>query len=233
MSVVVPAILTLCAVALTFFGSGFRTFFVCALTYSALAWPPSRFALGARQLMTWTLPIVVPLSIIHGIVNPVFPVGQVLLGIPIRPDGLVYSLDVVGRLLVVAVTALAWREPSNVQLLALAQALRLPKSLVLGVVGAASASALVESRVTAVVIAQRARGLEMGPGIRARVRALFVIAIPIITTTIVEAHHRGTVVSLRGLGHGELSRNGRVTFGAVDLARAIMIGLVTVVALSS
>jgi energy-coupling factor transporter transmembrane protein EcfT len=176
------------------------------LGIAALSAPAHETATRLRLIALWTLPFAVPLFVIHGVLNPAYAITWDAGWIPVRADGIAFAAVITGRLCLVAAAASAWRGIPRLQLIALAQALRLPDSVTVTIASAASATAVVDKRIQNVLLAQQARGLETRPGVRRRIGALLTVGLPVVTTTIVDAHHRGAVVASRGFGFGQMSR---------------------------
>lgn len=232
MSPLVPAVLTISALATASFASRWEAVATATILLSLVALPLSRVLRHARQVLYWTIPIAIPLAIIHGVINPAFPVTHRLGLLPIRDSGFHYAATVTARVVLIAIAATAWRSVSRIQMLALAQTIRLPNFITLAVAGAIGGIALVETRVKAVAVAQQARGLALGPGLRQRIRALVMITVPVITTTLVEADHRGSVVAVRGLGHAPLARVASVQVASADVMRSILMAATTLAILT-
>jgi len=153
-----------------------------------------------------TLPFAIPLALVHGVLNPAFPVAEKIWGlIPARPSGLWFAALVSLRILTLTVIIVLWRDVDGERLVHEAMRARLPVSLVVIVAVAAANLRLLASKIQVVYLAQQARGVAAGPSVLARIRALPRIVIPVIASTLTEGHARGLVMTNRGLGDARLS----------------------------
>jgi energy-coupling factor transport system permease protein len=231
MSVVVPPVVTILIVLLTIVIDRTDVLLAGVSLIALVAWRPRDVVLNGRLVAMWTLPFVLPLVVIHGVLNPAFEATRDFRGIPLRSAGLAYAADVTARLVAIAIAAVTWHGVHRMQILVLAQVLRVPHVMTVAIAAAVSGLALVEARVHAVALAQQARGLPMGPGLRRRIRALVNIVLPVVTTTLVESHHRGTLMTLRGLGSTRLGTAGTLEWGWPDGAKIVGVALLALVAM--
>lgn len=149
----------------------------------------------------YALPFALPLLVIHGVLNPAFPVDRLVFGqIPLRLHGVVYATLVSLRILLLTIAAIAWRYVDADKLLLYSVKIRIPINLITIIAVATSTVRMISLRVGAVYLAQQARGIAAGPGIAARFRALPAIILPVIISTLVEGSHRGDLMKNRGLG---------------------------------
>lgn len=233
MSVVVPTVATAAAILLTVTIEDPWRLLAASLFIAVLTSPAGNVPGRVRLITIWTLPFAVPLLIIHGLLNPAFTATSFVGVIPVRASGMAYAAMITSRLYLIAAAAAAWQAIPRVQLIALAQALRLPDSVTVMIASAASATAVVERRIHNVLLAQQARGLTTRPGVSRRVRALISVGLPVVTTTIVDAHHRGAMVATRGFGFVQMAPIALKTMDRGDLTRIVVIGITSVLLLFS
>lgn len=197
---VIPAIWSIGALAAFFFSNltslavfslGF--IFLIALTLKSFK-PP-------MTAMKWSFPFVLPLVIVHGIINPTFPVafhlGEL---VPIRTVGILYALSICNKIFILTAAVVSWKSVEPEKLMADAVKIRVPDNLVIIIAISAAIIHTITERIKAVYLAQQARGIAAGPGFFARLRALPAVILPVITATLLEAHERGSVMANRGLG---------------------------------
>jgi energy-coupling factor transporter transmembrane protein EcfT len=199
-SVVVAATWTACAVTASLLLGDWRSL-TTALIFGLLLASPTRDVLSnMRSVVLWTLPFAVPLVLIHGALNPAYPVSRTFGLLAVREQGLSYAVQVTLVLGLIASVAVVWRGARRADVLALVHLIRLPERLSLASAAAVSTLAVVQQRARLVSTAQQARGMPTGPGIRARAQAMVAIAVPLIVTSLVEADERATTLQTRGLG---------------------------------
>jgi energy-coupling factor transport system permease protein len=149
----------------------------------------------------WSFPFVIPLIIVHGMINPTFPaafhVGDLL---PIRTEGILYALSVSCKIFILTAAVVSWKGIEPERLMSDAIKLHVPDNLVIIVAISTAIIHTITARIKAVYLAQQARGIAAGPGFFARLRALPAVILPVITSTLLEAHARGTLMANRGLG---------------------------------
>lgn len=192
--------------------SGWRGLVTALVSYVALAWTSREITSNLRAVLIWTLPFLGPLVVIHGVLNPAYRVSHMFGPIGIRAEGLAYALHVSLVLALIACAAASWRGVRRAQVIALAQSLRCPDSFVVATASAISTLGIVQRRIQLISVAQQARGMRIGPGLHRRVLALVAISVPLVVTSLAEAHERGLVLASRGLGSHRL-----VSLETIDL----------------
>lgn len=192
-------------VATTAFGTA-GTLAQFVLIFALLLSMKQRSVMGVVLAVELTLPFAIPLAIVHGVLNPAFPVAEKLFDfIPVRPSGLWFAASVSLRILILTVIVVIWRDVDADRLLRESIRARLPLSVVVIVAVASANLHLLGSKIQVVYLAQQARGVAAGPSLFARIRALPRVVIPVIASTITEGHARGLVMTNRGLGNARLS----------------------------
>lgn len=157
----------------------------------------------AAFLAKATLPLAVPLVLIHGFLNPQFPVDhRWILHIPIRAEGIAFAGVVSARLLLVAASMAIWRYTTGTSVIGFFTRLRLPPTAIAGITVAISSVELVQRKARAVYLAQQARGYDFRANLRARIVGLPKLIIPVVAATLVEGSERGATMENRGLGSG-------------------------------
>ncbi len=150
-----------------------------------------------------TLPLALPLLVIHGILNPQFRPEHLAWGfLPLRTSGAEFAIVIASRLLLVACAMAIWRYTVGSQVIGFSQRLGLPSSVITVFAIATSSVQVVQQRGRAVYLAQQARGVDVRASFRARVVSLPKLVIPVAVATIVESAERGVVMESRGLGSG-------------------------------
>jgi energy-coupling factor transporter transmembrane protein EcfT len=158
---------------------------------------------GAGTLRFSLLAILIfsiPLLLIHGILNPAYPVSMHWGFLPVRFNGILYAVPVALRILILCLGLVIWRHVPGMQLLAAAERCRLPLTIQMLLAVASTFTKTLSRRIKIVYVAQQARGIPAGPGLFLRIRAFPKSLIPLIVSTLNEAAARGSVMVSRGLG---------------------------------
>lgn len=148
-----------------------------------------------------TAPLAIPLILIHGFINPSFPISRYLLhAIPVREPGFTYAFLITVRFFLIAAISLSWRQVPRNDLFAFSLRLHLPTSIVVLITVSTSTISTVTRRIETVYLAQQARGIAAGPNLLNRIKSLPSMVIPVIISTLMESHYRGMLMASRGLG---------------------------------
>ena len=183
--------------ALVLFALGFLTI-LTVITHSSR---------GAWFASMWTLPLLLPLGLIHGLINPAFVADHYLFEwVPIRSSGLYFALLIGLRVFILTTIVAIWREVDRDDLFRFSVYIGLPLPVVIMTAVATAVLCSIAMRVHAVYLAQQARGIAAGPDWLSRIRALPTIILPVVTATLIEGSARGSVMRNRGLGSGQLTR---------------------------
>lgn len=170
---------------------------VACLVLATWARDASRMMVAAK----WSLPFVLPLLLVHGILNANYPVTQVWCFVPLRAAGIEFALETGLRLWVFAITIAFLSSVGAQQIVAcLYRARGVPRPLVVLVASAVSMFHYLSVRAMSMSLAQRSRGLARGPGLRARIMSLLAVVVPLVAVVIVESGTRGQALATRGLG---------------------------------
>lgn len=155
--------------------------------------------------LRWTIPFAIPLFIMHGVLNPSFEVTQYWLEvIPLRYGGFEYGVIISLRVALVTVVAATLLHVDRDSLWKSLVAWRVPLPLLVVAAQGMSTMGYLVRRSRAIYLAQRARGIAVGPGFMTRLRVLPTVVIPLIVSTLVDAHIRATALVNRGMGSGEM-----------------------------
>lgn len=163
-----------------------------------------------RALLLW-LPFAALLFIVHGVLNREFAVGDGPL--PLRPAGLRHAWEIAVSLAAPmcagALFMAAGREGIKNSILR-----RLLGTSGTFVLLLASAQIdVVVRRIAAVWEAQRARGVELGPGLLVRAAALPALVVPVTMSTLTEAEDRALYLANRNVTHAPFPRYAPVSSG--------------------
>ena len=161
----------------------------------------TRSASTVAIALKWWVPFTLPLLIVHGVLNPSFRPDFYLMGwIPLRFAGFAFGVVVSLRILLISLAAASWYQIDRDRLFTTLVMSRLPISITaIGAVAMVSLE-VVRARISAVYLAQQARGFPAGPGLAARIRALPKIVLPVVSSTLIEGIARGQLMKTRGLG---------------------------------
>jgi len=160
----------------------------------------------AVVMIKWCLPFVVPLLFVHGVMNASYPTAYWLMDvIPWRPTGFRYGVIVSLHFIVIATIAAYWLHTERDDLVDALIRMKFPIWSILFVTQGVAVGAMVERRVSNVYLAQRARGICVGPGILARLRAFPSVLIPAVIGTLLEAESRIPALVSRGFGSSKLA----------------------------
>lgn len=152
-------------------------------------------------LIKWTIPFVLPLILMHGILNAGFPADYWAGGIiPIRLGGLAFGYSIATKIVILSVVGGFWISVSQDDLVESMIRLGLPSWLLLFLMQSAAMSGVIRRRITNVYLAQRARGIPVSGGFGERARAFPSVLLPVILGTFVEADARIPGLVSRGFG---------------------------------
>lgn len=154
------------------------------------------------QVLKLTLPLAIPLVLIHGVLNPSFERTDTWFGVPVRFDGFVFGSIVSLRVLVLALVAVLWSIVDTQRLFWDAVRWRIPLPFTTSLVLGASTARAIRRRAVSVLMAQQARGIPVHGNAIQRGRALVAVVIPVVISTLVESAKRGDLLAIRGFGHG-------------------------------
>lgn len=146
-----------------------------------------------RLLMIWTVAFLLPLLLIHGLLNTQFPVEFRYAGLDVRPLGIEYAGRTSAFLASFFAAALCWLWVPRDQLLSFLVACGMPSLLLSVAFQALSLVGQIEVRANAIALAQRARGIDTEGGLLTRVRALVPIVLPLTVALLKEASSRAAV----------------------------------------
>ena len=129
--------------------------------------------LMAGRLLKWTIPFVVPLILIHGLLNATFPVSLWFWDVlPVRLDGLNFGYIMSVRVILLSTVAGFLVSILRDDFVESLIRLRLPSWIVLFLMQSTAMAGVIQRRVSSVYLAQRARGIPVGSGFLSRVRSV-------------------------------------------------------------
>lgn len=151
--------------------------------------------------LKWSIPFILPLLIIHGVINPTYQQSSTLLGVlPLRSSGFQFGMHVSARIWLITIIGALWTTIDRDTLINQLIHWKLPLPVVVVAAQAIATLDYIARRIQTVYLAQQARGIAVGPGIFRRIRALPSVVIPVVLTTLVDAHSRTQCLDNRGLG---------------------------------
>lgn len=152
-----------------------------------------------------TFPLLIPLIIIHGIINPKFSISFWFWFVPYRPGGIEFGFLTYCNLAVIMAIATAWTQINRDDLFEWLVAQKVPMILI-GITAQAFAMVtFIDKRGRAVFKAQTARGIRTGPSWMYRIKALPSIILPVVTSLVNEADQRSVALWSRGLLNYKIS----------------------------
>ena len=177
-----------------------------------------------RKLVLWTLPFVLPLIFIHAVLNAQFTVtGWWLERIPIRSAGLMFGYDMSVRVELLSVVAAYWLSVDRDAFVEALIRFRLPTPLIMLAMQGVVMGGLVQKRIEAIHLAQRARGIPVSASLAQRIVHIPALLIPVVVGTFVEAEARVPVLLAHGYGRLEASAiPAKLELRTVFLAFAIL-----------
>jgi energy-coupling factor transport system permease protein len=177
-----------------------------------------------RVFLKFALPIMVPVLLIHTLINPMFPVREYFFNfLPFRPRGLDFSISISQQISVLLAVSTMWMFTCRDELLDWLVARNFPLTICMTFAQAISIISLIERRGNAVYKAQQARGIATGPGIVKRVKALPFVMLPVIATVINETEWRATALVSRGFASRKMSSMPISSFDKYDLFKAALL----------
>jgi energy-coupling factor transporter transmembrane protein EcfT len=160
------------------------------------------------SIFRWTALFTVPLMLIHTIINPMFDVSYYTFDfLPIRTSGFYYALAISMKVAIITEIAVTIQHGDPERLFREAQVLRLPNFILVVLAATISTIRILKMRIEKVNTAQQARGINTGPKLFYRMKALPKMVIPVISSTLAESLYRSVIMHNRGLlstkMHGE------------------------------
>jgi energy-coupling factor transporter transmembrane protein EcfT len=166
----------------------------------------SRSTSPIRIVAKLSLPFILPLLVIHGVLNPQFPqTFELPLHIPFRQAGFAWGLDIALRIVTLFGLATMWTHVDRDKLISDLVTLKLPLPVLLLAAQTTAIVSIIDRRSHAILAAQQARGINIGPRFRSRVAALPKLLIPLFVTAITDADARAQIMVTRGLGSGRIA----------------------------
>lgn len=169
-----------------------------------------------------TGPVIIILLGVHGFVSPLFPVTDSLGGVvPFRAAGFAYALHLAQMIFVVTFAALLWLGVSRRDFVEDLIWLRTPP-IGIAIAGQTMATLGVLSRkISAVFLAQKARGVPVEGKVLGRLRALPSVLVPVVAVTLIEADARSQIMTSRGLGLRRIAKVAPRRFGLIEGTTAL------------
>jgi energy-coupling factor transport system permease protein len=160
--------------------------------------PVSRFAylLGT---------FAIPLFFIHGLLNAQFDLDGNLFGLPYRLSGFRFAYDLSSRLAIFVAAALSCLELSRSYVVDVLAGTRLPMSVAIVAAQALAIVGEIPRAARTILLAQRSRGVQTGPGPIRRLRALPAIVLPLVSRLLSEVEPRSLALVSRGFGAARMS----------------------------
>lgn len=153
---------------------------------------------AAMRIVAAIIPFSIPLLIMHGILNPQFPITSTILGVPLRSQGLAYAAATVAWIGSWTTLFFAWIAVPDGELIWSLHRLGIPRQGLTLVMFTQMSIQIVRRRVSSVLLAQRSRGIRTTGPLVSRLLALQALALPVVTSTISEADKRGAFLESRG-----------------------------------
>lgn len=158
------------------------------------------------RLIVWTIPFTLPLILIHGVLNSQFPVTNYWLDlIPLRSEGLYFGIDLAIRIMLFSVVGAYWLSVDRDAMVESLIQFRLPIPIIMLAMHGFVMARLVQERIHAIHLAQRARGIPVSASFRERLASIPALLIPVVVGAFVEAEARIPVLLAHGYGRLALS----------------------------
>jgi len=156
-----------------------------------------------RELLVTTLKVTFPFALsVFLIQGFLWPGGTPLVSlgpISLKYEGLVFAIRSVGRIMVVVSGFLWFAYTTRPDRLMAALSLKgLPSALVYMVVATVQIVPRFQGRATAILDAQRSRGLETGGNLLQRSRALVPLVVPLVLSSLIDVEERAMAIEARG-----------------------------------
>lgn len=153
----------------------------------------------ARYLVLTAL-FLVPLSVIHGLLNKQFMMDSYFLGVGFSASGFDYAISLGSKIsgfILLATAALTFDKEYIVRLVF---SLRGPIILTIIVSQIISLTSEMQLQVAATLDAQRARGVKLDSSPWSFVRKTIIVLVPVAVRLLVEAEQRSQMLASRGVG---------------------------------
>ena len=154
----------------------------------------SRRFTSIRLATFWLVLFCGPLFAMHGILNTQYAVTSKLFNtIPLRDSGLVYAFEIASFIMLLFVPSIFWFQVKRDDTLSFLSKVRTPKVLLLILFQAVSISSLLLVRANTILMAQKARGINIGSGLISRFTSVLPVFVPLVATIIREVDTRSRI----------------------------------------
>jgi len=150
-------------------------------------------------------PFLIPLLLIHGVINPQFEQTSLFFLMPIRNDGILFAVSTYANISVFLALAINWWHVDRDNMIDWLIARKIPSIFICLIAQSAAMIPLIERRGFSVLRSQNARGIPTGPNLFHRIKAIPSIILPVITSLMNEADHRSYTLWSRGFGQSQFS----------------------------
>lgn len=155
----------------------------------------------ASNLARYSALFALPLLVIHGVLNPEFPVDYFVAKIiGVRLAGIDHAFNATLRISLLFMPAIAWINIDKDEFVSALINMSAPMPLLFVGTFAASIAEQMGRRIKRIYMAQQARGIDVTSNIFVRFAALPRILIPLFVSTISDTELRSTTLALGGIG---------------------------------
>jgi energy-coupling factor transporter transmembrane protein EcfT len=144
--------------------------------------------------------MILPLIVVHAIINPSFARSMEIFGLPLRQDGAIYAALVGLRMALLFAVVGIWLGLARNVTFALVAGSRVPAVFGFTLLQALSLTKVLTRRVTSIRLAQQSRGVLRDGGLAQRTSGAIAMVVPLIATTLMDAHDRGDALARMGMG---------------------------------
>lgn len=206
---------------------------VCSILFTALLCLQLRTFKAALSFLKWAAPLIVPAMLLHGLLNPSYSSTPIGLGIHWRPDGIAYATTLAVNFALLSAVAIHWLYvPQSALVDALIRS-KMPVWTILLTTQSVAVASSLRRQISNVYLAQQARGIQVGPRLWHRLRALPSVLVPSVISTLVDAEGRVTALASRGFGAAAPARPPRSKLSNADLLFAAAPLLIVIAALTA
>lgn len=156
------------------------------------------------RLAVATLLMVLPLVVVHAVINPAFDKSSIVLGVPWRSGGASFATVVALRMALLFLAVGIWMGLRRSVTIAIVAGSRLPASVAFVLLQSILLTHVLARRVASIRLAQESRGILSDGGIFHRAGGVLVMVVPLIAATLMDAHDRGHALARMGVGSARI-----------------------------
>ncbi len=153
------------------------------------------------KFITISMVMIIPLLLVHGVVNPTYPVTYLFFGIPFRTTGFEFAADISARLSLVFSLLGFWQGMPKIFWISLVSNLKTRPSWSILLLQILTLTELFSLKIARIRLSQKSRGiLSTDMNILQRISTVAAVIVPLMTSTLIDSHERAELYFRMGIG---------------------------------